>query len=406
MTQPEDREAAPRRRVPLRPYLLMGLFLIGLPLAGFGVANWLTAQKAAVERAFTGPVREFEGHEEPEGYVLSVAFSPDGRRCLSGGEGKTLKLWDVASGECARTMSGHTSRISLVEFSLDGRQCRSGAGGTVKTWNAETGECVRTIRIDPKTGYYHYNVESMAFSPDGRQCLTASADCKLRLWDLETGECRRTMSGHKTSIISVAFGPDGRRALSGGGLGSIGAVRLEGYPLKLWNLETGKCLRTMRGHDGRVFSVAFSPDGRRGLSRSYDGTLKLWALETGKCLRTMRGHARAVVAVSFSPDGRRCASGSWDGTFRLWNLESGREIGRFTGHARASAVAFSPDGRHILSGGGHVRPGWRRPQGVGTALGPPPTVPELSLWRVPTEFQLRIWRLMGGKPEDLGLTGE
>jgi hypothetical protein len=125
------------------------------------------------------------------------------------------------------------------------------------------------------------------------------------------GECLRTFEGHAGPVNPVAFSPDGRYCLSG----SFDKT------LKLWELSTGDCLRTFKGHTSGVLSVAISPDGRYCLSGSRDKTIKLWEFSTGDCLRTFEGHTNDVNSVAISPDGRYCLSGSKDHTIKLWELD-------------------------------------------------------------------------------------
>ncbi len=163
----------------------------------------------------------------------------------------------------------------------------------------------------------------------------------MRLWDLATGKLLRTFEGHREGVLSVAISPDGRRALSGS----------YDKTLRLWDLATGKLLRTFEGHTDWVESVAISPDGRRALSGSRDETLRLWDLATGKLLRTFEGHTGSVESVAISPDGRRALSGSRDETLRLWDLATGKLLRTFEGHTGSvESVAISPDGRRALSG--------------------------------------------------------
>ncbi|MCY3019107.1 MAG: WD40 repeat domain-containing protein [Planctomycetota bacterium] len=129
----------------------------------------------------------------------------------------------------------------------------------------------------------------------------------MKLWDVATGRELRTFSDHTGWVISVAFSPDGKLALSG-------SSKKE---LKLWEVATGRELRTFSGHDGQVMSVAFSPDGKAALSGSWPNTLKLWDLETGRDLRTFSGHTELVSSVAFSPDGNMVLSGSCDKTLHL-----------------------------------------------------------------------------------------
>src|SRR5205823_2876257 len=122
--------------------------------------------------------------------------------------------------------------------------------------------------------------------------------------------------------------------------------------VRLWDNETGKELKRLEGHKGAVAAVAFSPDEKRAVSGGYDQAIKLWGLETGKEIWQMAAPAN-VCAIVFSRDGRRIASANYEGrTVSLWDSETGKELHRFAGHASdVYDVAFSPDGRFLVSGG-------------------------------------------------------
>jgi WD40 repeat protein len=185
------------------------------------------------------------------------------------------------------------------------------------------------------------NVWSVAFSPDGRYALSGSWDNTLKLWEVSSGREIRTFQGHSSGVSSIAFSPDGRYALSGS----------KDNTLKLWEVSSGREIRTFTGHTDFVESVAFSPDGRYALSGSKDNTLKLWEVSSGREIRTFTGHTSGARSVAFSPDGRYVLSGSGDETMKLWEVSSGREIRTFQGHSSGvSSIAFSPDGRYALSG--------------------------------------------------------
>lgn len=192
------------------------------------------------------------------------------------------------------------------------------------------------------------SVESVAFSPDGRWALSGSEDHTLRLWEVATGREVRTFAGHIGGVGAVAFSPDGKWILSGGTDGT----------LKLWDVATGRERRsfagrtTGTGHAGAVWSVAFSPDGQSALSGSEDRTLRFWDVSTGVERRVLSGHAGPVRSVAFSPNGELALSGSDDGTLRIWNVAAERQLRTLSGHVgKVGAVAFSPDGKWALSGG-------------------------------------------------------
>ena len=174
----------------------------------------------------------------------------------------------------------------------------------------------------------------------------------VRLWDVETGNLLKTLKGHKSRVTSVSFSSDSRRIVSGSWDKTV----------RLWDVETGNLLKTLKGHKSRVTSVSFSSDSRRIVSGSWDKTVRLWDVETGNLLKTLKGHKSRVTSVSFSPDGKTLASGSWDNTVRLWDaIKSrhrlwgaikGRPLKTLRGHTGwVLSVSFSPDGKTLASGG-------------------------------------------------------
>ncbi|MEX2263002.1 MAG: hypothetical protein WD696_13685, partial [Bryobacteraceae bacterium] len=123
----------------------------------------------------------------------------------------------------------------------------------------------------------------------------------------------------------------------------------------VWDLETGRELRTLEGHSHRVTGVAVTPDSKRAVSASEDNTLKVWDLETGRELRTLEGHSHQVTGVAVTPDGKRAVSASEDKTLKLWDLDTGLVIATFYCDASALCCVFI-DERRIVAGdaGGRV----------------------------------------------------
>ncbi|HEU0173509.1 MAG TPA: protein kinase [Blastocatellia bacterium] len=160
------------------------------------------------------------------------------------------------------------------------------------------------------------------------------------LWRL----CHRdllTLKGHGDYVTSVAFSPDGKKLATGSWDGAA----------KLWDVGAGRELATLKGHRTYVFSVAFSPDGKRLATGSWDHTAKLWDAVTGRELATLKGHGDGVWSVAFSPDGKRLATGSRDRTVKLWDAMTGRELATLKGHRDyVYSVTFSPDGKRLATG--------------------------------------------------------
>jgi WD40 repeat protein len=200
------------------------------------------------------------------------------------------------------------------------------------------------VEIIAQTGHPR-GVSAIALSPDGGRLLSGGG-ALVKLWDVDTGREIRTYAGHRGAVGSVAFSPDGRRAASG-----------EDDRVKLWDVDSGREIRTFfsTGNDGRIeshghiHSIAFSPDGRRLISAGMY-YVTLWDVDTGRQIRRFAG-AGLVHSVALSSDGRRVISGSRDTTLKLWDVDSGREILKFRGHSgRVNSVSFSPDGHRVVSG--------------------------------------------------------
>jgi hypothetical protein len=275
--------------------------------------------------------RTFTGHTAS---VTAVAFAPDGRAILSASRDKTLKLWDVATGDLLRTFVGHTSDVTAVAFAPDGRTALS-ASGEVKLWDVATGEVLWTVP--------HSSAIEIIFMPDGATALSADWEMNIKRWNTTKGEVLQTVTGREDGVSDIRFAPDRRTALSGGTLGN--------NTCKLWDVVTGTVLRTLTGHTSRVFAVAYALNGRAALSGSVDCTLMLWDLATGTQLRTLVGHSSSVTAVACASDGQTALSAGLDDTLKLWDVATGQLLRTFSGHTdEVWHIEFAPDGRTALSG--------------------------------------------------------
>lgn len=294
-----------------------------------------------------------QGHQN---WIREIAFSPqpstipgEGYLLASACADHTIKLWQVSTGRCLRTLIGHDHEVFAVTFNQDGTLIASGSGDcTAKLWQTSSGEClltcsghegwIRSVTM-PASTENTANGDSNA----AQVLVTGSEDQTLKIWDVSTGQCLRTGKGHQGRIRSIALSHDHQYVASGSDDGTV----------KLWDMRTAICLQTYTGHRSGVYAVAFSPKAPILASGSGDQTVKLWDCEADQCLRTLPGHRNQICSLAFHPDGQTLACVTLDQTVRLWNWQTKQCWRSWQGHTDWNLpVAFHPDGKRIASGNG------------------------------------------------------
>lgn len=267
--------------------------------------------------------------------VYSVAFSPDEDIIASGSDDKTIKLWQLKSGQEICTLNGHTNSVYCVTFSPDGKNIASSSHDkTIRLWQVNTGaEICKFIG--------HTNaVYSVAFSLDGELIASSSWDRSVKIWRVKDGQEIGTLTGHTNLVYSVAFSPDGELIASSSWDKTI----------KIWQVKDGKLLRTLSSHKDCVRCVAFSPNGEFFASGSHDNTIKLWWVKDWQEVLTIGGHSWYIDSIAFNPDGEFLASSS-NQVIKIWRVKDGQEVCDLAGHANSVySVAFSADGEYLASG--------------------------------------------------------
>ncbi|HEV3263501.1 MAG TPA: protein kinase, partial [Gemmataceae bacterium] len=269
--------------------------------------------------------------------VPPVAFSPDGKR-VAAGAGQFVHLCDAVTGRQLAALGPHARPVWHLAYSPDGKRiaCATAEGNAIHLWDGESGKEVAVLAVPC--------VAHVLFSPDGSRLVSwgAHPDNTVRLWDAATGRLLAVLAGHKNSINAVAFSPDGKRV----------ATASFDQTGRLWDGRTGQLLAVLRGHTGRVWHVLFSPNGTRVVTASDDTTLRLWDAQAGELFGVLRGHGDHFLycAPVFTLDGSRLVSGSDDGTVRIWDMSLVERNGILSGHkSYVYDVAFSPGGEQVAA---------------------------------------------------------
>jgi len=291
---------------------------------------------AAEDTRLTKPCHKFEGHTD---WVTGVIHLPDGQRIITCSRDRSLRVWNLQTGEQISHWDDGNSEIWAIALSVDGKKVVSGSDdGVVRLWGIEIG------RVIAKWMGHTDIVSSVWWNGDSERVLSGSWDGTARAWDVETGNTVLEIDTGLIRVHTAIFSPDWTLIATGG-------HSEEDEPIKIWDANTGKLVSVLKGHTNTVFGLAWTANRRTLISGSWDNTIRTWDTSTWQRIAVFTGHTSTVKGIAISPNGRILASASFDKTARLWNLENGQPIGSALRHPNdVNCVSFSTDGTLLATG--------------------------------------------------------
>jgi WD40 repeat protein len=368
----------------------------------FNRVRWSLDGRRILTASSDGTVKIWDaqtGREIPSsikhGWLSDIEYSPNNRQFVTGGDNEWVVAWNAENG--AKLWEKKIAPVYAINYSVDGKRIIV----VTRTKNVTINNIYILDAANGNTLFYE-DERSADISPDGKWIITASQDGSVRIWSAETyiekarliayddGEwlavtpdgfynasakgdqylnarVGSTVSGidryrstfNKPAVVQARLSNSGRMASHKDMITSVavnsGSTRIASVSadktIKLWDLESGRELRSIANIGGLVNAVSFSPDGKTLLHGAEDKTVRIWNAETGAAIRTISGHTDYVNEARYSPDGKRIASCADDKLIKIWDAETGREIRTLSGHTDLiCVVAWSPDGKRLASG--------------------------------------------------------
>jgi hypothetical protein len=288
--------------------------------------------------------------------VRAVAVSPD-KAFVVAGRGNHLLVWDGAKGEFLKSLTqpdlhtpdkkkveaAHLSLVESLAYSPDGKYLASGSFQEVCIWDVKAGKLEKKL-----TGFVH-NVVALSFSQDGKYLATGggvpTADGEVKVFDTANWSlyCEITKNGHSDEVFGVAISPDNTR------IASCGADKF----IKVYELPSGKFIKSFEGHTHHVMDVGWKNDGKVLASAGADNTIKIWNYDSGEQTKSVpNAHTKQLTRLQFIGKTPTFATCGGDGVVKFWSVDSGTAARNFPAAGDYYyAVSVSADGTLVAAGG-------------------------------------------------------
>ncbi|MGK7957198.1 MAG: NB-ARC domain-containing protein [Crocosphaera sp.] len=286
------------------------------------------------------PIATFSGHINR---VRSLSYSSNGQLLASGSDDQTIRIWDCNRKELITVLNKHQSKVRWVIFHPDQQTLISASqDNQICLWKVNLSEQKFITSFLLKENKNEL-LRAISISPDGKLLASGTDDDVVRFWDLKTGKFKQELSHtHNHWIRCLAFSPNGDKIASAS----------EDKTICISDVKTGKHLHTLRGHISRVWSIGFHPRLPWLVSGEMGFNIRIWNYESGECLRVGRGYSQEIKPITYSPDGKTLAVGTNQSIVYLLkgslNGDNKKEIE--THHGNILSLAYSPDGQVLMGG--------------------------------------------------------
>lgn len=286
--------------------------------------------------------------------VRSVAFSVDGKRLLTSGDDNLIHVWDSTTGKAIEVFTGHKAVVSSIATGPNGLVVSGSQDQTAAVWNTVPKWSLigqlgpkKEAPLDLGPSPFVSRVLSLAFSRDGKWLATgggeASRSGELFIWDVAQQTLAKELKdAHSDTVMSIEFSRDGKKLVSGAADKFV----------KLWDLETGKLVKSFEGHTHHVLGVTLKADNSLIASAGADNAIKIWNIETGEQARTIPGYTKQVTSIRFLGVTENVVSCGGDKTVRYHNATNGGQPRAFAGGTDFMyCVAASRDEQIVVAAG-------------------------------------------------------